>query len=334
MNEQAIEIPPTDHPILASLAPVVANCRHVALNLEKVEEVAGWMAYEELPWPDFRTPMLPDGDERAVMDFIFLTAAINFAFTDFETCEVFRVYYDGAWRYDSDAMMACLKRAGDAGIPILEGQWLAQVDRGEMEKLFAGPTPIPLLEKRLTIFHELGQALETRWGSFHRFFESGPTRVYSDGEGLLGRLVKEFPSFQDASMQGSRRLLFHKRAQLLLWQLHARFRQSGFFRLEDPEALTALADYIVPAALRLLGVLSYEPALEDAIQRRQLIAADSLQEIEIRACTIWACRLMTEAINQRRPSDKRIIDTVLDARLWTHYHTTHWPHHLTATTDY
>jgi hypothetical protein len=92
---------------------------------DRIEAVADWLAYEALPWPDFRFPMIPEGNDADTMDFIFLTASINFAFTDFEKHVIFTTDYAGAERSDSDAMMACLKRAYDEGTPILEGRYLA-----------------------------------------------------------------------------------------------------------------------------------------------------------------------------------------------------------------
>jgi hypothetical protein len=192
-----------------------------------------------------------------------------------------------------------------------------------------------MLEERLAIFHEIGEALENgHQGRFHRFIASSPRKAHAEDGGLLDRLVAAFPSFRDQSRYRDALVRFDKRAQLLLWQLHARFRESGFFALEDPEELTIFADYIVPVALRLLGILSYSPELERRIGERELIARDSEEEIEIRAASIWACHLLTSAINERRPTERRVIEPVVDGRLWTHYHETHWPHHLTITTAY
>lgn len=334
-RSRPLDTPPPDHPILGTLAPVVAKPRHVRLNREKLLEVAGWMAYEGLTWPDFRSPLVPERDDRDTMDFLFLTAAVNFAFTDFTTHGVFKVQYGGAEWSDSDALFASLKRALDGGRPMIEGGYLSRMDRDELEDIFAGNVPIPMIEERLAILREIGRALGTRYeGRFHRFVRSGPSRLYARGKGLLERLLDEFPSFRDTSLYRNHIVAFHKRAQLLFWQLHARFRQSGFFRLEDPEKLTVFADYIVPVALRLLGIVSYSAELEAAIQERKMIAAGSEEEVEIRAFTLWGCHLLTQAINRLRPPDRKVIEPVVDGRLWTHFHTTHWPHHLTATTAY
>lgn len=319
------------HPILSTIEPVVASARHVRVDDDRIEAVAEWMAYESLPWPDFRFPTIPDGNDADTMDFIFLTASINFAFTDFERHVIFTTEYDGAERSDSDGMMACLKRAYDRGIPILEGSYLHSVKRGDLEEIFRGNIEMPMLDERVAIFHEIGGALEKSYGGrFHQFLNEGPSTTAAAVE----RVIATFPSFRDESVYRGARVAFQKRAQLLLWYLHARFRKSGYFALEDPEQLTIFADYIVPVALRRLGVLSYSDALESAINARHLIERDSEEEIEIRAATIWACHLLTRAINAHRPADRQVIDALVDTRLWTHYHETHWPHHLTVTTAY
>jgi len=319
------------HPILSTIEPVVERAQHVRVHDDRIEAVAEWMAYESLSWPDFRFPTIPDGNDADTMDFIFLTASINFAFTDFEKHVIFTTEYDGAERSDSDGMMACLKRVYDRGTPILEGRYLQAVTRADLEALFRGNIEMPMLDERAAIFREIGGALEKSYGGrFHEFLKDGPRGTTA----ALERLIETFPSFRDESAYRGARVAFQKRAQLLLWQLHARFRASGYFALEDPEQLTVFADYIVPVALRRLGILSYSDALERAINERRLIPRDSEEEIEIRAGTIWASHLLTRAINARRPSDRQVIDTVLDTRLWTHYHETHWPHHLTVTTAY
>lgn len=321
----------TAHPILSTVQPVVERARHLRVHLERIEEVASWMAYESLPWPDFRSPLVPEGNDADTMDFLFLTSTINFAFTDFESHVVFQTSYEGRAYFDSDAMMASLKRAWESDVPILEGRFLRGVSRVDLARIFSGNIEIPMLDERLKIFHEVGAALdEAHRGRFHRFLASSPRKVST----LLDRVIATFPSFRDESEYRGERVRFDKRAQLLLWQLHARFRESGFFALEDPERLTIFADYIVPVALRLLGIVSYDYELERAIVERRVLPKDSEEEVEIRAASIWACHLLTRAINERRPPDRQVIEPVVDGRLWTHYHETHWPHHLTRTTAY
>ncbi len=104
--------------------------------------------------------MIPDGNDADTMNFVFLTASTNFAFTDFEKHIIFTTELDGAELSDSDAMMACLKRAYDRGTPILEGSYLQTVTRAELEKVFRGNIEMPMLDERAAIFREIGGALE------------------------------------------------------------------------------------------------------------------------------------------------------------------------------
>ena len=97
---------------------------------------------------------------------------------------------------------------------------------------------------------------------------------------------------------------------------------------------TAFADYIVPVALRTMGIFEYETSLEKRIMGGELIPRDSLEEIEIRAHSIYATALLTDEVNARRPADKQLLIPEVDYRLWKTYHATHYPHHLTRTIMY
>ncbi|MFZ0432726.1 MAG: queuosine salvage family protein, partial [Candidatus Acidiferrales bacterium] len=154
------------------------------------------------------------------------------------------------------------------------------------------------------------------------------------GNGLVERMATEFPRFNDVSRYDGHEIKFYKLPQLGLWMLYTNLHQAGHFQLDDLRAMTAFADYIVPVALRLMGMTSYSPALDQAINTYQMIPRDSTQEIELRAHCIYATALLSEEINARRAANAQVIIPQIDARLWTHYHTTAWPHHMTRTIMY
>jgi hypothetical protein len=326
---------PIGSPVLDSLRPVIEHSRDVSSSVARIGEVAGWMAYEELPLPDFALPLgLGNNPEQAV-DFTLVADSIDFAFTDFASDVKFQVDFAGRHWSDSDAMFACLKRAMDEGVPVLDGSYLAKVTAADLRRLFRGNVEMPMAEERAAVMREVGGVLSQRYGGrFYNFVKACSPRCYDNGKGLVEKLVSEFPRFQDVSNYDGQVVRFYKLAQLGVWMLYSTLRSSGVFRLRDPERMTAFADYIVPAALRLLGVLEYSPGLEAAIRQRKLIARDSPQEIEIRAHTLYATALLAEEINKLRPAELQIIIPQVDARLWTHYHTTFWPHHLTRTIMY
>jgi hypothetical protein len=150
----------------------------------------------------------------------------------------------------------------------------------------------------------------------------------------VDRLVTEFARFNDVSPYEGEEIKFYKLAQLGVWFVYSSLRRSGRFQLADLHRMTAFADYIVPLAFRLLGMVEYSTALESAINSHVVIPRDSPREVEIRAHCIYATALLTEEINKLRPTERQVIMPQVDARLWTHYHTTWWPHHLTKTVMY
>ena len=75
-----------------------------------------------------------------------------------------------------------------------------------------------------------------------------------------------------------------KRAQIASWDLHRR----GIAPAGDVDRLTMFADNLVPHVLRLDGVLRFAPGLVDRIERGELLAHGSAEELEIRACGLQA----------------------------------------------
>lgn len=323
-------------PVLDSMRPVIENSGDVRTHGDRIVEVAGWMAYEELPMPDYVLPLgLGEDNGDETIDFVLTATCIDTAFTDFSSHIKFQVEYAGRTWSDSDALFACMKRALDNGIPILDGHFLARVTRSDMEKIFAGNIELPMLDEKTQIWRQAGAALAERYsGRFHSFVRSCSPKLYDDGNGLVERLVKEFPRFNDVSQYAGHSIKFYKLAQLGIWFLHTSLGKRGRFRLDDLDQMTAFADYIVPVALRLLGIVSYSPELERAINSYEMIPRDSGWEVEIRAHCIYATTLLAEEINKLRPDDQQVIIPRVDARLWTHYHTSWWPHHLTKTVMY
>ena len=326
----------TGSPVLDSLPPVIEHSRDVRTNVDKVREVAAWMAYEELPMPDYQLPFgIGQGSPDDIIDFIMTADAVDTAFTDFKTHTKFQVDYAGRHWSDSDALFACMKRAMDNKISILDGKFLAQVSRPELERIFAGNIEMPMLDEKMEVWHQVGGVLAQNYnGRFHNFVRSCTPRLYDNGKGLVDRMVKEFPRFNDVSPYDGHTIKIYKLPQLGLWITYSALHKSGQFPLEDIDKMTAFADYIVPVGLRLMGITSYSDKLENAINSYTLIPRDSAWEVEIRAHCIYATALLCEEINKKRPPENKIIIPQVDARLWLPYHTTSWPHHLTKTIMY
>jgi hypothetical protein len=317
------------HPVLESARRVVDAARDVSLDLGRLADHAGWMAYEELPPPAFLLPFPLELDRDGVVDFVLTATSINFAFTDFETRVRWEVEAEGRVLADADGMHYCLQRALAEGVPVLDAAWLSSVEEDDLRRIFrGGNSELQLLDERARILREVGAVLADRYeGRFSNVFAAA-----GSCERFLELLTGGFPRFDDRATHDGADVRFWKLAQLSVWILEATLPAGTGFA--DLDRLTAFADYIVPAALRVLGITRYTDELEDAVRSGRPIEAGSPWEVEIRAHTIVACDELTRRVNELRPPELQVIVPQVDARLWVPFHRTHYPHHLTRTIFY
>ena len=152
------------------------------------------------------------------IDFILTADVVDTAFTDFSTHVKFQVDYAGRHWSDSDGLFACMKRAMDNGIPMLDGKFLARVTRPELERIFAGNIEMPMLDEKMEVWRQVGAVLAEKYdGRFHNFVKSCSPRLYDNGNGLVDRMVKEFPRFNDVSEYDGATIKIYKLPQLGLW---------------------------------------------------------------------------------------------------------------------
>jgi hypothetical protein len=232
-------------------------------------------------------------------------------------------------------MWACLRRALESGVKILDAGFLRHLDAQRCEQIFAGAVGIPMMAQRLEILREMGDILATRYqGSFHNVFEEARFRAFGNG-GVVNRLVADFPSFRDESVHvpSGALLRFHKRAQLFAMMYQGRALTSKkLTRISDAILVGPIADYDLPKTLHAMGVLRYSPEVEQKVRTWSLIERDSLEEQEIRAQTIHAQVDLVRRINELRTDGVSIL--ALDYHLWTLGRALKEPHHITRTTAY
>ncbi len=100
-----------------------------------------------------------------------------------------------------------------------------------------------------------------------------------------------WPSFADTSRYDGIDVPFLKRAQIAAADL----ARAGVASFADLDQLTMFADNLVPHVLRLDGILRFDAGLVARIDRGELVAHDSPEEIEIRACAVHAVELIVAA---------------------------------------
>lgn len=313
--------------VLSSVLKVIPRLSFLEIDEEKINEVAQQLAHE-----DFLTTYQGDTEiePREYMRKILFINTLNFVFTDFSTS----VKYQYKQLSDTDAMVYQIDKAIQKGVPLLQGHYMRDINIDEFSKLFTGNIEMPMLEEKVEILNEVGDTLVSKYdGDWINFIENGPKKLYANGEGLVERLITDFQRFDDFSIYENEKIYFLKLAQLAFWGIH-RELSSTYFYIEDMENMTAFADYIIPVALQAFGITKYTQELEKNINEGVLIERDSIEEIEIRAATIYATAKMTESINELKNRKEKIIIPQLDFKLWTEFHADNTPHHLTKTIMY
>ena len=245
-----------DAKVLSSLDPVVSNLKEVQINNQEIENVADWLAYEEFPSPqNNKTQKNPEEVIRTTL----LINTLNFAFTDFEKSVKYEIERDGYIFSDSEAMFTQINEALTSGVKLYDGEVLASLDMDKLNKIFSGNIEMPMMNERLEILNEVGEKLSSEYkGDWINFINQGPKKLYSNGEGLIERLITEFPRFDDKTiLEDGHEVHFYKLAQLAFWGIHGELSGAGHFVVEDMHKMSAFADYIVPVALEVMKIITY-----------------------------------------------------------------------------
>ncbi|MDP9473903.1 MAG: queuosine salvage family protein [Chloroflexota bacterium] len=327
--------------VLSSTRPVMEEAKHVRIDAAKVEAVAEEMAASLREPPAWDASLhFRDGTWRTA-GWVLALDALNFCFWG-DTPDpaahwkvAFRgEIHDGYW-----ALAAALTRAVEEGCPLWDHRYLAELTAAELREILCpapGAPEIPLFEARLANLRELGHGLlawegsatgETPLASLIQSAERSAVR-------LVRSVVEAFPSFDDVAVYGGREVRLYKRAQILVADLAGAFDGGGLGAFDDLDALTAFADYKVPQVLRRLGLLVYDHDLATRVDRYELLAAGSSEEVEIRAATIWACEALRRALVVRGHS---LHAFEVDWALWSagqHLPPDARPYHRTRTIFY
>ncbi|MBC7357954.1 MAG: hypothetical protein H5U10_05360 [Desulfacinum sp.] len=301
-----------DFPVLPSVRAVVETARWVRFHPEAVEPaVEGWGGGINRAGGWEEPFHYADGTEETAR-WIFVLDVLNHCFWPDPGEPVWGVQLEGEFYSGYAGLAAALKKAYLKGFPITDARYLARMPEEDLRAIFSGTGSIPLFEERLRNLREAGRVLLERWGG-------DVVRLIEAAEGSACRLAslcaREFPSFRDQAELDGRTVYFWKRAQIFAADLAAAFRGKGLGAFRDLERLTAFADYKLPQVLRELGVLEYAPELAGKVDRRELLAPGSREEVEIRALTVWAVERLKEAFLEK--TGRRVTASQVDHWLWS-----------------
>ncbi len=331
------------NPFYSSLEIVWKHPSLVVINNQKLEEIAHEIAEQKLKIPNWRMPIFYPQDNQNFIQFLGIVNSINFAFKDFKTKRKFKIkdwrpeLKQEKWR-GAFGMTACLLRAYQEGISILDANFLKYANSNQVKYIFRSLPgySLPMIEQRTRIFNEVGKTLLNKYnGSFYDLFQSADFKAFGP-KGIVTQLITNFPSFNDCTYYYNHCLQFHKRAQLLVMMYHGRALAANqkLPTIKDIHDLGVIADYQIPRALEHLEILQYDPQLKKVIDNQKIIYAGSVAEIELRAMTVLAMKNLLEKINELRTEKINICH--LDFKLWEMNKKVKMdsPHHLTPTTFY
>lgn len=299
--------------VLRSTRPLIEHARSVSIDRDAVEATAALLANAELAPAEWETGIHFRDDTWRTAAWVLVLDALNFCFWSWvgDLDERWTIDYDGVRHDGYWALVAALRTAIDRGQPLWDADYLLTAADAELIAIFdpaePGGVPIPQLERRVAHLREVGTGLRATP------IEELIAEANGSAVALAESVRRRFPSFDDVVWIDGREVRFLKRAQILIADLHGAFGGQGFGAFHDLHELTAFADYKVPQVLRRFDVLRYSSELEAALHARQLISANSLWELEIRAATIWACELIRQALAQHGIS---LMAMEIDWALW------------------
>ena len=318
--------------VLHSIRPVIENLENVSIDHVQLTTEA-----KKLSTFNYEIKVANNQDKRPedIIRKTMLINTLNFAFTDFESQIKYALNVGDNTFSDTDAMVYQIDQAVEVGIDFYDGHYLRDITETTFKSIFRANIEMPMSKEKTDVLNQVGQILVDEYkGDWLNFVKSGPKKLYQNGEGLIERLVSQFERFRDTSIYLGEEVHFLKLAQLAFWGIHRELGKYGDFYIEDMENMTAFADYIVPVALEKMKIITYSEKLKNKIEQGVLIESDSIEEIEIRAATLFVTAQLTEEINKLKLEEEKIIIPQLDFKLWTDFHANKSPHHLTKTIMY
>ncbi len=285
------------------------------------EPPAPWQAPEEV---DGR-PLFPRQNDSKTLEFLLLLGALNYSYWQKEEGQV------NTWGVETEngekirdvfALVYCIQRGRAAGDLELNAGYYCDMEKKDVERLFAGATgacELPMLETRVKKINELGEGLQR----FGKEKECSPEfiKFCSRSSGLdqfLNKLTDYFPySFGDP-FQKLAQLLFKmivdRRAENLppetalknttAWQEATQFK--------GVEGLKAQPDYMLPLFCLKSGLWDIEQRAEKFFGEQIELPREHWLEEKIRELTVET----VDQIAHRLSGDPGLNSGRVDSIMW------------------
>ncbi len=275
----------------AAAAEVARRARHVRIESEALEELAGLLARERPAQSSLDPAQRSLGGEANTVAFVLTLNAINFGSGWFPLL----AKRDGLSGYLTIAGALRERFEREGAWSAAELQRLRPQDTARLFGQTLAPPVSELMELFARALAELGRFLARDHGG--RF--AGPIEEARGSAQRLVRILARMPLYQDVGRYEGFEVPFYKRAQITCSDLAEALRGRGLGRFADIDELTLFADNLVPHVLRSFGVLLYSPDLSKRIEAEELIPSGSEEEIEIRAVALHAVERLSGSCARR-----------------------------------
>nr|VFK80846.1 MAG: Potential Queuosine, Q, salvage protein family [Candidatus Kentron sp. SD] len=320
----------SNNKVLLTTRHVVDNSEHVSLNLNHLYRYCDDLIHPNFlhwihifPFDLFSLPF------RERLHFITILDVTSFCYWPEPK---WAVTYGGNTSDGTMALVASLAKGIEDGYPLTDFGYLSQMPMSDFDNVFNKKGTMPLKSDRLKILHETGRIVSNKFGGE---FDHIVKLSKNDALVMLGLIVKFIPGFADTTIFEGKEVFFYKKAQLLISDIHYLFgAHDASYHFHNISKLTACADYKLPQVLRQHGILEYSEELELAIDCCRFLSANSKEEIEIRANTIWA---VEEIKNNLRARGLMVESCQINDYLWLesqHNDRFDKPYHRVITTFY
>ncbi|KAF3441517.1 hypothetical protein FNV43_RR15431 [Rhamnella rubrinervis] len=265
--------------VRASSAWVAKHSSHVFVDSSGIEKVVETInSIPRVNW-DFEGIHYFDNGPLTVQ-YLLVLDALNFCF-----------WPDKDLSYDH--LASGLKAALLNDKSAFDADRLQKYTGPQLRELLNWPRPLPLEDERIDCCMRLGlNWREVSMAKHLILWKRGKSAIK-----LVALITRHFPGFRDHSVYKGHQVFLYKRAQIFAADLWGAFQGQGYGEFNDIGSITIMADYIVPAVLQQLGVLKYTSNLVKLIEANSEIVSGSEEEIELRACSIYAVEKMKELIS-------------------------------------
>ncbi len=303
--------------VRSSTRRVVEQAELVHLDRVRLEELADRF---DLPQIRQRYNFVDEyhflGGGESQLNYVFTLDALNFGSglsPQWKKLEAARLVQGSLYKTIADSL-----RRETLGGRVLDPKWAASLSPADLAAFFGMPTDFELLEMFAASLNELGRWVTAEYtGSYSQLVEA----ANGTAAGLVESLVSNLSYFDDRAIYegDGQPVYFYKRAQILANDLFLAFEGRSFGAFSGIDQLTIFADNLLPHYFRMEGVLSYDPALAETIERGESLPAGSRAEVEIRSWAVQCVEQVCQRLNQRRAdAEPPLFPAQLDVYLWNY----------------